>query len=296
MRTSLRMTFARPLAITTAALMLHGCLAGLPPRESAENRTLLAEQIGLAEKREAAGDIPGALFHWRIASILAPDEGRVAENLERLEMRRQAEAKRLRKAGTRDLARGRTRNARRALLQALALDPSDRDTLERLRGLEKRRLDRQMTAKVARSQEALGLQQAEAPRLRMAAKGSPRNDELEYLASELDSGPTSVPGNPAQTKKLVELHLRRADDRFKQRRFDAALQEVTQAQRAAGNDPDLAESVLSRRREYAEWLYGSGIRLASSDPQKARALLRQTLRFEPGHAKAAVRIKRLPSP
>ncbi len=292
----LRIILWRPIAMTTAALMLHGCFAGLPQRESAGNRTLLAEQIGLAEKREAAGDIPGALFHWRVASTLAPDEGRVAENIKRLEMRRQGEAKRLRKAGTRDLSRGRIRDARRALLQALALDPSDRDTLERLRGLEQRRLDRQMTAKVARSREALDLQKAEAPRLRMAAKGSPRNDELEYLANELDSRATSAPGNRVQTKKLVDLHLRRANDRFKQRRFDAALQELTQAQRAAGNDPDLAQSVLSRRREYAGWLYGSGIRLASSDPHEARALLRQTLRFEPGHAKAAVRIKRLPPP
>ena len=282
--------------MTAAALMLQGCLAGLPRQESAPKAALLAEQIRLAEESEAAGDIPGAVFHWQAASALAPAEDRVAQNLRRLERRREAEAKRLRETGVRDLTGGRNRNARRKLLQALALDSTDRGTLEQLRGLERHRLDRQMLAKIARSREALDLQHAEAPRLRMNQGDGRHQEELDYLANELDAAPAPATPKKTEATELVDEHLRLADDHFKGHRFNAALKEIRQAEQAAGDDPGLAGRVLLRRREYADWLYGSGIRLASSDPQRARALLHQTLRFQPGHAKAAIRIRRLSPP
>jgi hypothetical protein len=245
-------------------LALQGCVANAPRQETSVSREALAERISLAERQEASGDIARALFHWQVAAALAPGDPGVADNIRRLERQQDLDARRYREEAQRHLARHRTRDARRALLRVLVANPGDSQAMEQLRNLEQDRTGRQLRAKVSRSKDQI-----------YQADDTPRRLDIK------------------QATAMVDKHLDRAQGEFKNGRYDKALGAVEEAEQAAEGHPALLKRIQYARKGYAEWLYGSGIRLAGSDPQQALAYLRQTLRFQPEHAKAAVRIRRL---
>lgn len=258
------MSLHSPLTALALLALLQGCVATAPQRPDAGAESALTERIALAQRDEAAGDVPRSLFHWQVAAALAPGDPRVADNIRRLRGLGDTQAQGYRDEAEGHLKRGRTRQAHEALLRVLALVPDDRQAMDRLRALEQGTLSRQMAAKVARSAKAL----------------YPHQEKQTKLSLQ-------------QAEAKVEKQFQRAEQSFKSQSYDSALKALEQAERAASGYAGLKQKVQYQRRKYADWLYGSGIRLADSDPDKALAYLRQTLRFEPQHAKAAVRIRRL---
>ena len=280
------MTLSHAIVTVVAILGLVGCSAAPQQLKTATKGEILSERILLAEASETRGDLSEALFHWEVAMALAPHDERIAARLEHLRKAREEQARGYRDAGIRALSRGDNQRARRNLFRALALDPCDRQALEQLRKVERDQLARRLATKVERSRQALVASGIE------TADTLGQDEQPEYMDSE--NRATSArqnTENQESRKNLVKRQLDRAEERFAEGDYDAALQTIERAEATAANERSLVELVGEHRKKYADRLYAKGVGLFTTAPHRALDYWREARRYDPQHKKAAARIK-----
>jgi hypothetical protein len=277
-----------PLFLICALSLLAGCNS-LPTHDLG---ALAAQHIELARAHEGRGELASALFQWRVAAALAPDDAEVRNGLRRVTEAREAQARKWRDTGLEALSRGQYRQARQYLYRAWVLTPEDAVVREELRRLEQRRLERQMVAKVARSRRALN----PGPQTDAAAEqSSEQAAERDYLANELSSRAHPTAEQPPASREpgpQVQRLLDQAEGLFRQQDHGAVLKKLSQARELAQPNQELSAQVQALRRAYANRVYADGVRAATADPTLALSLWRRALDYDPGHAKAALRIRR----
>jgi tetratricopeptide (TPR) repeat protein len=183
---AMRWAAALPIALG-AVLAAAGCAQLPPPTAHApaadaptDLARVLAQRRERAQRLEAGGDLLAARDHWQVVLLLAPHDRSAAAALAAVEARRtRALADALAAAGA-ARRRGDADGAARALLHALALEPTHPQAADELRRIEQQKMARIQAARVARqrSEPAPAMHDAERPAT-MPATAPPRPNALD---------------------------------------------------------------------------------------------------------------------
>ena len=177
-------------------ILLSGCAGGFG--HDGERARLAAEASDRATTLRAEGELFQALEHWRMVDALQPGRADVAGHMADLESEIETRVQSLSKEAARATDRGRTRTARKKLLQALSLQPTNVQLRERLERLE----DRRANAKLAKGPTTSANKTstvADAPPI-----DGPQREAEKLYQSALDR----LASDPAAARTLFEQVLR----------------------------------------------------------------------------------------
>jgi tetratricopeptide (TPR) repeat protein len=280
--------------------------------------TMLPDQAAFAARRTAAekltgsGDLAEALVQWKVLETLAANDPEMARKRRAVEaeVRRRAEAHF--DEGTEALAERHLKEARRAFLTVLALDPTHRGATEQLRRLEVRQIrrDRPKVAspmpRIANAKTTAVAAPAQAPvKTAPAAQSRPRPDPAPTSESLQQAVKLAGQGAYLESIPLFRSHLAQfpADDKATRllatshRKVGIALYNNGELEESLGHleasagygrqdDGEVDAALADAKSRLAQQTYEQGVRVFRQDVAMAIALWEQTLVYDPAHVKA----------
>lgn len=305
----------RPLPWLLAALA--GCAqvppASPPPPEAPPARPAAPEPAAdavakhrrAAESAQKAGDLATAASHLQILTLLEPGNDGWHRELATTRAAIARDAKAEVQAGTAALAAGDLDRASRAMLRALALDPSMPEAQKALREIDRRRFTR---IQADRSARALSLQDqvAAAATQRAAARANDAGDgyDAEQAIEMFRAGDTAGglrdmkayvdanPGNRAVRQRLAGVVADRARELENQGQREQALGLYDQATALRGDAAGpWAARVPPLRKALSQEYFEKGSRVLRSDLAQAIGYFEASLRYDPANAQAAAKLR-----
>lgn len=304
----------RPLPWLLAALA--GCAqvppapppAAPPPERTAAPEPAvdaIARHRRLAESAQKAGDLATAAAHLQVLTLLEPGNEGWRRELAATRAAVARDAKAEVQAGSAALAAGDLDRASRAMLRALALDPSEPDAQKALREIDRRRFTR---IQADRSARAMSLQDqvAAAAAQRAQAGRSDAGDgyDVEQAIEMFRAGDTAGglrdfkayvdanPGNRAVRQRIAGVVADRARELENQgqREQAASLYEQATALRGDASGP-WAARVPPLRKALSQEYFEKGSRVLRSDLAQAIGYFEASLRYDPANAQAAAKLR-----
>ena len=268
----------------------------------------------LATQYREAGDLAAAADAMHVVTLLAPHDADARRQRDELVAERvRAAQERIHSAVAAQKA-GQTDRAIQAYLQALALEPSNRDAVAQLRELDRQKYARIQQDRAARAKPD-GMAAPSAPTVAARTNGDPAGarangdgategydlaQALEMLAAGDTAGGLRdlrawVDANPRQRATRQRIGATVYDKARDLEATGAREQALTlyEAAVALRGDapPEWTARIQALRKVVAEELYDAGVRAFRSDVNRAIAKWEACLRIDPQHAKAAARLK-----
>lgn len=268
----------------------------------------------LAAQYRAAGDLAAAADEMHVVVLLAPNDADARRERDELAAERARSAKDRMDAAAAAQKAGQAERAIQSYLQALALEPTNRDAAAQLRELDRQKYARIQQDRAARAKPD-GMA---APSLSLAA-ARPNGDPaaarangdaatdgydiaqaLEMLAAGDTAGGLRdlrawVDANPRQRatrQRIGNAVYDRARDVEASGAREQALTLYEAAVALRGDAPaEWTTKLQALRKVVAEELYDAGVRAYRTDVSRAIAKWEACLRIDPQHAKAAARLK-----
>lgn len=289
-----------------AVWALTGCVQILTvepparPFEAAPARLtdgITTKHRALALDNEQAGDFAAAVTEWHILSLLAPDDDGVRRRLAAARKAAERASQAQYEAGVTALRAGDPQRAKVALLRALHFDPRRDDAADMLRRIEEKRLSKLQADHITRLTPPAAARAT--PPLGERKDVSALEDGLDLLAAG------DVAGGMRELRRYVETH---PADKAGRQRIGAALQQHARLlegegtpeqalvfyEQAAGLSDEVRPAWTARigalRRQLADAYYEKGVRAYRSDLAQALQYWETSLRYQPDHLKARVRL------
>lgn len=264
----------------------------------------VARREQLAQQAETSGDLAQAAAQWQVLTLLMPDEERYRKRLaaSRTAIARAA-AEHLQQ-GYAAQRKGDMDGATVAMLKVLALTPENQDAARVLREIERQRIVKIQAERAPRYRLDTGTPAARVARPAEKTSEGASGYELEQSLELFNAGDTVgglrdmrryVDANPRDTtgrqrlSEAVYLRARQLDEQGAQER---ALPLYEQAIALRGDPPAVwATKAQTIRRALATDYYEKALRIYGSDLATAIRYLEASLRYEPAHTGAALKLQ-----
>ena len=278
--------------------------AATPQSTDARLGDSLEQRRQIARQRFADGDLAAAAAQWQILVLLAPDEASFRQELEATQSTLTRSAAAAYQSGLTALKQGDSDEAARLMLRVLALDPEHVQAGQILRKIEKERIARIQSEKANRARredERLAIRPQ--PTISRTTEYR-RSFDLEQTIELFVAGDES--GGLRELRRYVEAN---PDDKVGRNRISAIVAEQAQKldtaatrERAAslyeqavslrGEAPPAWASHLDvLRKTLASEYYDRAMRAYRSDLSLAIRHLETSVRYDPQHVNAALRLK-----
>ncbi len=268
----------------------------------------------LAAQYRSAGDLTAAADEMHVVTLLAPHDADARRQRDELVAERARAAKERIDAAVAAQKAGQAERAIQSYLQALALDPSNRDAATQLRELDRQKYARIQQDRAARAKPD-GMAAPSAPAVAARTNGDPAGarangdattegydiaQALEMLAAGDTAGGLRdlrawVDANPRQRatrQRIGNAVYDRARDVEATGAREQALSLYEAAVALRGEAPaEWTTKIQALRKVVAEELYEAGVRAFRGDVNRAIAKWEACLKLDPQHAKAAARLK-----
>lgn len=268
----------------------------------------------LAAQYRSAGDLTAAADEMHVVTLLAPHDADARRQRDELIAERARAAKERIDAAVAAQKAGQAERAIQSYLQALALDPSNRDAATQLRELDRQKYARIQQDRAARAKPD-GMAAPSAPAVAARTNGDPAGarasgdattegydiaQALEMLAAGDTAGGLRdlrawVDANPRQRatrQRIGNAVYDRARDVEATGAREQALSLYEAAVALRGDAPaEWTTKIQALRKVVAEELYEAGVRAFRGDVNRAIAKWEACLKLDPQHAKAAARLK-----
>lgn len=274
------------------------------PADPTETDRAIERRRAAAQKLEQAHDLVGAAIQWQIVSLLAPKDRQAAERLAALRASIGKTVADELAVGADALRRGEMEQAQDSLLRVLALEADNREAIDGLREIDRRRMLRRGAERAARvhaEQSRMATRHRSARRPSSEAGDYDIEQSLELLwagdsavaLAELRRYVTANPRDRALRERIAgALHLR-AQELEKQGNGDTAVAMYAEAIKTHGSAPrDWSAQLSSLKARLATEEYEKGVRLMSSDIAAAIRHFEATLRLVPNHTQAQLQLDR----
>lgn len=299
-----------PLA---AAMIVSGCASGpLVERPisapDAEPGLFLEpfeqRQRELALSLTRREQLAQAAVAWEVLALLRPERSeyrkRQADTNAQI---KKAVGERL-QAAAEAHQRGDVQQATLAYLRVLSLEPDNATAVQALRDMERGRAIRTHQVRNARLPPSAKARTGHGePKVAPPAYSAERRN-LDYGVMLLHQGDyagsiklleTFLAGNPKEVlarRTLADACAQLGQQRLQQGAREEALALLEKAQALREQDaPDLRTKILALRRELAEEQYQNGLRAYNNDIRRAIAHFERSLRFDPSHVRANIRLQ-----
>ena len=265
----------------------------------------VAKHRKLAEAARKSGDLAAAATHLQVLTLLEPGNDGWSRDLAAVRAAIARDAKAELQAGQAALAAGDVERASRAMLRALALDPTDTDAQKALREIDRRRFTR---IQADRSARALNLQDQVATAAAQRTQAG-RNDagdgyDVEQAIELFRAGDTTGglrefkayveanPGNRAVRQRIAGVVADRARELENQGQREQALNLYEQATALRGDTAGpWAARVPPLKKALSQEYFEKGSRVFRSDLAQAIGYFESSLRFDPANAQAAAKLR-----
>jgi tetratricopeptide (TPR) repeat protein len=306
------------LALLTVAAFAAGCAGtGTPVSEApsiagADVAAVLERRRQNAVRLQQSGDLAAAAAEWQVLTLIDPRSDAFRRELSAARAALAKVTSEQLQAGNAALKRGDTEAATDAFLRVLAVAPDNAEAANALRDIERRRVVRSQTDRVARLRpEDYGIPGARAalPRTAVAtAPEAPRADvnraydfdqsmEL-FRAGDVRSGLNGfrryVDANPADRAGRQEIGnavYERARTLEAQGQGDQALALYDQAKSLAGSAGPWDAQGASLRKRLAAEQYEQGMRLYRNDLAGAIRHLQAAVAYDPSSTTAQAKLQ-----
>lgn len=262
----------------------------------------LARYRRAAESARQAGDLATAAAQWQVVTLLAPDDESASRELAATRAAIAKGAREQLAAGNQALAAGDLERATHALLRVLALDPAQPDAAKALRDIDRRRFTRIQADRAARvtAQEQAAMRGAP----RAAGNGDGDGFDVEQAIEMFRAGDAAGglrdlkayveanPGNRAARQRIAAVVADRAKELEDKGAREEALGLYEQANALRGDQggPWVARAAALKKTLSREY-FDRGSRAFSTNLGQAIALLEISVRYDPGNALAASKLK-----
>lgn len=264
---------------------------------------LIKERVEKAEQLEAHGDLARAKIQWEIAETLSPNDAAIRIRLRKINQKIEDRIKQHRKRGKSLSKRGSRTAAGQEYLNILRLDPNDTQALQRLREIKSNSREKRYAYRLKQNKSRfINRYAGQGPGKLSNTKGT-RQDRVQALLVQsqqpgkerqtIDAMERYLKENPADTKipdSLISLRLERVRELFNAGDYKQALANLTRVEQLSRIKGVHAPGTQALKKEFAEKLYNSGVRLFRRDMGQAVDLWKNALRFNPDHPKAKLRL------
>jgi hypothetical protein len=269
------------------------------PSDTATRQGAIARQAELARAAREAGDLVGALEHYRVLALLDPGNAGYRDETKALEAQiREAVGERLRAAAVARRS-GDVARAREGYLRVLVLDPDNDEAEKALREIEQQAMARTQADRAARARSMEEV--VASARTRAAAEnGADLEQRLELVRSsdasialrEARAWAEANPNDRAGRVRLAAALAERARDLESKQQREWALALYDQAATLGGSaQAESAKKAAALRRTLADEAYAEGMRLRSTDLAAAIRAWETALRIDPNHPRARDRLR-----
>jgi tetratricopeptide (TPR) repeat protein len=276
------------------------------PQDEELNRAV-AEHRKLARQAQQSGDLAAAVAQWQILTVLAPHDDAYRGELDAA---RTLAARRVREQlaeGRAALKGGNADGAAEAMLNVLALDPTNREAAQALRQIDEQRATRIQTARAARA-GGTAMAAPSPPRAGSRRQARPEDEardgyDLEQPLAMLAAGDTvgglrdlhlfvaANPGDRTARERIGNAVYDRGKELEADGEREQALTLYEEAVSLRGTAaPGWTGRIRALRKSLGDEYAAKGAAAYPRDPSGAVKLWETALRFDPQNAKAAARL------
>ena len=286
--------FLGGLLALTIAVTLTGCEMTAP-----QQSRFLDERIQLAQSLENQERLAEALFQWRVLAEVYSDNEFVQQKYRNLEQKIDQKLVKLRGhlSGRESLSIN--PGNKKIYLKMLALQPDNKEAREALRQLEKGKVELAATLKTEKIQSLFYSNQQKAKKeIDLARYNEQVQDLLEsgkYVSliqltdRFLSEYPQHQPAHQVKYNALIGL----ANDHLKAGHKEKAINYYEKAQLVSDlNAPSLTKKITTLRRQLSSDLYVQGMKVFTTNIDKAVILLQKSVEINPSNFKAKQQLTR----
>jgi len=253
-------------------------------------------------------DLASALTEWKILLAVDPGNSEYENQFSSVKGLIKKRVGNLLQTADKAAETGKKEAEKDALLQALALEPSNSEPMRRLREIEAERAMTVQLANLKRLTDKRAAKAAKQNNKKPAKKQSePQNQDSDYLqtgielfkAGDYESGAVEIkkyldvhPEDEEAKSYISKAYQGAAKTLSSQGLEEQAVEKLEEAwQYSPKPNAKLEKEIKDRKSALAQKLYEDGMRVQNEDLSEAIALWEQSLKYDPDNVQAKIRLK-----